>query len=109
MAAATPIPASSSKQQTCWMPVPECPHDSNRSRLYAVGETQSHASQNRRAAIGAHHQEIALGGQTLQPHLIVHRDVIAEKKHVQSGAKGGEGLRRGVHSRDSDHGQSYSH
>ena len=63
-----------------------------------VGEAEPEPADHRRAAVGPHHQEAALGRHPLERHLLVDRHVVAEEHHVAPGVEGVHGLDEGTRS-----------
>ena len=62
--------------------------DADRAGLDGVGEAEAEAADDGGAAVGAHHQQAALGGGPLERDLLVERHVVAEDHHVAAGVEG---------------------
>ena len=59
-----------------------------------VGEAEAEAADDRGAAVGAHHQQAALGGGLLERDLLLDRHVVAEDHHVVARRRGRPSPRR---------------
>ena len=58
-------------------------HDADRAGPQHVREAERHPVEHRGAAVRSHHQQPALRGQRLEPHLVLDRDVVGEAHDVQ--------------------------
>ena len=76
--------------------------DPHRAGRGDVGEAEAEPADDRRAAVRAHHQEVALGGDRLEGNLLLERDVVAEDHHVAAGVEGVHRLDEGVGARHRD-------
>ena len=71
-------------------------HHPDRSRPDDVGEAERDAGDDRRAAVGAHHQDAGVVRRPLERHLVLDRDAVGEDEHAAAGGDGVGGLGDGV-------------
>ena len=77
-------------------------YEANTSAPHGVGETQRDSSNQARAALRAHHQQTAYGGQLLEARFILQRDPTAKKKHIPPGLNRFERFSIGILARHRD-------
>ena len=91
----TPTPASSSRQDSCWAPVPEAatmptfgrPVGLRRRGQY-VRESEPDPGDDGGAAVRAHHQQPGILGALLEQDLVLDRHVVGEHHDVTAGVEG---------------------
>ena len=92
----TPTPAPSSRTAASWAPVPAAatiPTGPGRTTLAKPSPTPP---EHRRAALGAHDQQAALGAAALERDLVGHRDMVGEQEDVHARGQRAVGLEHGV-------------
>ena len=98
----TPTPAPSSSDIRCWAPVPEAATMPDRAGAHDVGEPQPDAADDRRAAVGPHHQHAGPAGVLLERDLLLQRHVVAEHHGQQPGVHRVDRVGEGVRARRGD-------
>ena len=71
-------------------------HHPDRSRPDDVGEAQRDAGDDRRPAVGAHHQDAGVVRRPLERHLVLDGDAVGEDEHAPAGGDGVGGFGDGV-------------